>query len=225
MSSLNNIMQIIWYGHSCFKIQTKTNSGEVNIITDPFDKEIGFKMPKTTADIATVSHNHYDHNKVEEVGGEPFAITGPGEYEVKAVFVCGVSSFHDKQRGRERGENTIYIIKLLDEEITIAHLGDLGHALSCAELEYLEKVDILLAPVGEKYTLSVKEVIEVVNQIDPRIIIPMHYKIPGLKIDNLSGVDVFAKEIGIKVENANKLKISKKDLPQDETKMIVLERT
>ncbi|MFH1565036.1 MAG: MBL fold metallo-hydrolase [bacterium] len=217
-------MQITWCGHSCFKIQTKTNSGEVIVVTDPFGKDMGFKIPKTVADIVTVSHNHYDHNKIEEVGGEPFAINGPGEYEVKGVFVYGVASFHDNQEGKERGGNTIYIIKLLDEDITIAHLGDLGHVLSNKELEHLEKIDILLIPVGGKYTISPKEAVEVANQIDPRIIIPMHYKIVGLKIDDLDGVDVFIKEAGIKVENASKLKIFKKDLPQDETKVIVLDR-
>lgn len=217
-------MQIIWHGHSCFKIQTKTNNGEVVVITDPFGKDMGSKIPKTVADIITVSHDHYDHNKVEGIGGEPFVISGPGEYESKGVFVYGVSSFHDKQTGAERGKNTIYVIKLLDEDITIAHLGDLGHVLSDKELERLEKIDILLIPVGGKYTLGAKEAVEVISQIDPRIIIPMHYKIAGLKTDDLAGVDDFTKEIGIKTENVNKLKISKKDLPQDETKVVVLDK-
>lgn len=217
-------MQIIWHGHSCFKIQTKTNNGEVTIITDPFGKEVGFKMPKTTVDIVTVSHDHHDHSKVDEVGGEPFVIQGPGEYEIKGVFVYGVPSFHDNQKGKERGENTIYVIKLLDEDMTIAHLGDLGHVLSDRELDKLEKIDVLLIPVGGKYTIGAKEAVEIINQIDPRIVVPMHYKISGSKIDDLNGIDVFTKEIGIGVESLNKLKISKKDLPQEETKLVVLDR-
>lgn len=217
-------MQIIYYGHSCFKIQAKTNNSEVSIIIDPFSKEIGFKMPKTSADIVTVSHDHYDHNNIKDVGGEPFIIKGSGEYEIKGIFIYGIHSFHDKQNGKERGANTIYAIKLLEEDITIVHLGDLGHVLDNDELEHLEKVDILLIPIGGKYTIDIKDAIEVINQIEPRIIIPMHYKTAGLKIDGLAGVDVFSNEIGKKVETSNKLKISKKDLQQEETRIIILER-
>jgi L-ascorbate metabolism protein UlaG (beta-lactamase superfamily) len=217
-------MQIINLGHACFKIQTKTSKGDITIVTDPYDKKIGFKMPKTTADIVTISHNHYDHSNAGEVNGDPFVVNGPGEYEVKGIFVYGIPSFHDKQDGRERGNNTINVIKLMEEDISIAHLGDLGHVLGNKELEHLEKIDILLIPVGGKYTISTKEAIEVINQIEPRIVIPMHYKIPGLKIDGLSGVDVFCKEMGVNGDKTNKLKISKKDLPQEETRVVVLER-
>ena len=217
-------MQITRLGHSCFKIQTKTTAGEVTIVTDPYNKEIGFRMSKTTADIATVSHDHYDHNKVKEVHGDPFVVNGPGEYEVKNIFIHGVASFHDQQEGKERGGNIIYVVKFLDEDITIAHLGDLGHVLSDEQLEHLEKIDILLIPVGGKYTIDAKEAVEVINQIEPRIVIPMHYKTTGLKIDGLAGVDSFCEEVGACSEKMNKLKISKKDLPQEETKVIVLER-
>jgi L-ascorbate metabolism protein UlaG (beta-lactamase superfamily) len=217
-------MQITYLGHSCFKIQAKTNNGEVVVVTDPFDKEIGLRMPKTTADIVTVSHDHHDHNKVKEVSGESFVVDSPGEYEIKGVFVYGIPSFHDKQKGKERGENIIFVIKLLEEDISIAHLGDLGHVLDNDELEYLEKIDVLMIPVGGKYTIGSKDAMEVINQIDPRIVIPMHYKTMGLKIDGLDGVDVFSKEVGMKVENTGKLKILKKDLQQEETKVVILDR-
>lgn len=199
-------------------------NGEVTIVTDPYDKEIGVRLPKTSADIVTVSHDHYDHNKIKEVQGEPFVISGPGEYEVKGVFVHGLTSFHDKQEGKERGTNTIYAIKLLEEEITIAHLGDLGHTLSNEQLEHLENVDVLLIPVGGKYTIDAKEAVEVINQIEPRMVIPMHYKMAGCKINDIAGVDSFCKEMGVCTEKMNKLKISKKDLPQEEVRVVVLER-
>ncbi|MFH1187322.1 MAG: MBL fold metallo-hydrolase, partial [bacterium] len=126
--------------------------------------------------------------------------------------------------GKERGENIIYVIRLLDEDITIVHLGDLGHVLSDKELEHMEKIDVLLVPVGGKYTIGAKEAVEVISQIDPRIIIPMHYNVAGLKIDGLEGVDVFTREIGSSPEKINKLKISKKDLPQEETKVVILDK-
>jgi len=217
-------MQITKLGHASFKISTKTHTGEVTIVTDPFDKQVGFKMPKTSADIVTVSHDHYDHNKVKEVGGEPFVVSGPGEYEIKGVFIYGIPSFHDKEGGKEKGVNTIYIIKLIEEDITLAHLGDLGHVLTSKQLELLENIDILLIPVGGTYTIGSKEAIEVIGQIEPRIVVPMHHDDKDIKIEGLGGIEPFCKEIGICSETMNKLKITKKDLPQEETKIVVLER-
>lgn len=216
-------MQITWLGQSCFKIQAKTDIGEVTIITDPFSDEIGLKMPKVEADIATISHNHHDHSNIKSLPEQTFIINGPGEYEIKGVFIYGFSSFHDEESGAKRGKNIIYTIKLIDEGITLAHLGDLGKTLNNEELEFLAKVDVLLVPVGGTYTLDAKKAVEVVNQIEPRIVIPMHYKIPGLNID-IAGVDNFCHEMGVTVEKLSKLKIAKKDLPVEETKVIVLER-
>jgi L-ascorbate metabolism protein UlaG (beta-lactamase superfamily) len=216
-------MQITWNGHSSFKIITKTPSGEVTLITDPFSKEIGFKFPKSSADIVTVSHDHYDHNNASEISGEPFVITRPGEYEVKGIFVYGFNTFHDEKNGAERGKNTIYTMQLIDEGISLAHLGDLGHVLSNKDLENLEKIDILFVPVGGTYSLNAKQAVEVINQIEPRIVIPMHYKTPDLKID-LASVDAFCKELGACTEKTSKFKIAKKDLPQEDMKIVVMER-
>ena len=149
-------------------------------------------------------------------------INGPGEYEIKGIFVYGIPAFHDKQQGKERGETTIFVIKLLEEDITIAHLGDLGHVLTNDQLEHLEKIDILLVPVGGKVTIDAKEAVEVINQIEPRMAIPMHYKTAGLKLTDIAGVDSFTKEIGVSVETVDKLKIAKKDLPVEEMRVVVL---
>lgn len=214
-------MTITWLGQSCFKIQ----SGEVTLITDPYNSEVGFKLPRLTADIVTVSHDHFDHNNVAGVSGEngaPFLISSPGEFEVKGVFVYGIPFWHDKSEGKERGVNIVYRIEM--EGISIAHLGDLGHILSEEQVAELDGVDILLVPVGGKWTLGASEASEVINEIEPRIVIPMHYKIPGLKVD-VDTVDKFLKEMGAsKAEKLPKLKISKKDLPQEETKVILLEK-
>lgn len=215
-------MTITWLGHSCFKIQDK----EVTVVTDPYDSSVGFKLPRLSADIVTISHDHYDHNNIDGVhgiGGEPFLISGPGEYEVKGVFVYGIPFWHDKSQGKERGENIVYRIEM--EGISVAHLGDLGHTLSEEQTSKLDGVDILLIPVGGKYTIGAREATEVINEIEPRIVIPMHYKIHGLKLD-IDPVDKFLKEMGAsKAEKLPKLKISKKDLPQEETKVILLEKS
>ncbi|MFZ5364402.1 MAG: MBL fold metallo-hydrolase [Patescibacteria group bacterium] len=215
-------MTITWLGQSCFKIQI----GDVTLVTDPYNSEVGFKLPRLTADIVTVSHDHFDHNNTEGVSGingAPFVITSPGEYEVKGVFVYGNLFWHDKSEGAERGSNIVYCIEA--EGISLAHLGDLGHTLSDEQIEKLDGIDILFVPVGGKWTLGASEAVKIINAIEPRIVIPMHYKIPGLKVD-VETVDKFLKEMGAsKAEKLPKLKISKKDLPQEETKVIVLEKS
>ncbi len=210
-------MTLTWLGHSCFKIQDK----EATIVTDPFNASIGLKVPRIEADLVTISHDHSDHNNFEAIKGNPFVIKGPGEYEVKNILVYGLSSFHDKVSGQERGTNTIYLIKV--DDLNIAHLGDFGQtSLSDEQMEKLEGVDILLIPVGGTYTVNSKEAVEIINQIEPRIVIPMHYKVPGLKI-NLESVDKFCKEIGVcRREATEKLKLTKKDLPQEEMEAIVM---
>jgi L-ascorbate metabolism protein UlaG (beta-lactamase superfamily) len=214
-------MTISWLGHSCFKIQDK----EVTIITDPYDPSIGFKLPRLTADIVTVSHDHHDHNNIAAVhgpAGEPFVISGPGEFESKGVFVYGIPFWHDKSEGKEMGPNTVYRIEM--EGISVVHLGDLGHTLSEEQAAELDGADILLIPIGGKYTIGAHEAVEIINEVEPRIVIPMHYKIPGLKVD-IDSADKFLKEMGAsKTEKLPKLKISKKDLPQEETKVILLEK-
>lgn len=212
-------MQITYIGHSCFKIQDKIGSDGVTIITDPFDKTVGLKMLHSEADIVLISHQHVDHNCVEAVRGNPFIINSAGEYELKNIFVEGVDTFHDNSGGEERGNNIAYRINI--EGVNIVHLGDLGHLLDVKQLEKLEGADILLIPVGGNFTIDAKKAVEVISQIEPRIVIPMHYKVGGstLKIDS---VDKFIKELGIKPTYEDKLKISKKELPQEDMELVIL---
>ena len=211
-------MYISQLGHSCFKIQDKQGPDGITVITDPFDKSIGLKMPSLEADIVTVSHDHHDHNNTGAIRGNPFIINRAGEYDTKGIMIEGIESYHDDKQGAERGKNIIYRIEI--DDITVAHLGDLGQVLDNKQLERLVGVDILLIPVGGIYTLDAKKAVEVVSQIEPRIVIPMHYKVKGLKI-NINGVDKFVKELGIKPTNEEKLKISKKDLPAEDMELII----
>ena len=212
-------MIITWLGQACFKMQNKVGPDGVTIVTDPFDKTTGLKPPNFEADIVTVSHDHYDHNNIKTIRGNPFVINSAGEYEIKSVFIEGVESYHDEKQGNERGDNVIYRIDM--DNISVTHLGDLGHVLDNKQLEKLTGTDILLIPVGGKYTIDAKKAMEVVSQIEPRIVIPMHYRVKGLKID-VEGVDKFIKEMGVKPTYEEKLKISKRDLPAEDMELVVL---
>ena len=207
-------MTISWFGQSCFRIEAKEGS----ILTDPFAKEIGLKPPRIKDDVITVSHQHFDHNNVGDANPEAFIIQNPGEYEKQGIAVRGIASFHDDKQGAERGPNTIYIYKA--EDITICHLGDLGHLLADAQVEAIGDIDVLMIPVGGTYTLDAKTAAAVIGQIEPKIIIPMHYKVPGLEV-MLDGVEKFIKELGLDPEKTDKYKISKKLLPAEEMKLIV----
>lgn len=212
-------MIITWQGHSCFKIQDKIGPDGVTVVTDPFHKEIGLKVPNFEADIITISHDHNDHNNAAALRGQPFIIDCAGEYDSKGVLVEGIDSYHDDQKGGVRGSNIIYRLEI--DDISVAHLGDLGDILDNAQLEKLVGTDILLIPVGGKYTLDAKKAVEVISQIEPRIVIPMHYKTKDVKYD-LDPVDKFVKELGLTPTYEEKLKISKKDLPQEDMELVIL---
>ncbi|MCX6766792.1 MAG: MBL fold metallo-hydrolase [Candidatus Moranbacteria bacterium] len=219
-------MTIQWYGHSCFKISTKPDgrgSGEdVVIFTDPFDKSIGLRPPQGKADIVTVSHKHPDHNNSEALKGEPAILDLPGEYSIKGVSITGINSFHDKVQGTQRGMNTIFAIE--SEGIRFCHLGDLADKLDKKQLEEVNGVDILAIPVGGSgYTLDGKEAKAVVDQIEPKIVLLMHYKIPGVKV-KLDDEKNFCKEIGLcPKDKVAKLILKKKDLEEGEMKVVMME--
>lgn len=215
-------MTIIWHGQSCFQISiSQGKDNHLNIVIDPFSEEIGLRVPKLQADIVLVTHDHFDHNNVKAVAGNPFLISDPGEYEIKGVFIQGIPAYHDDCQGKERGEITIFTIEA--EDLCLCHLGDLGQKeLTTEQLEKIGQVDILMIPVGGVYTISAKEALKIMSQIEPKIIIPMHYALPKLKV-KLEGLEKFLKSLGIKkLEPLNKLTIKKKDLSEEEAKIITL---
>ena len=241
-------MQIIWHGQSFFQIiASRGKNSQINIVIDPFSQEIGLKLPKLEADILLITHCHPDHDNLKAVSGSPstnsgqapFLISGPGEYEIKEVFIQGIPAFHDNSQGRERGPVTIYALEL--EGLHLCHLGDFGQKeLSSEQLEKIGQVDILMIPVGGVYTIDGKEAIKIMSQLEPKIIIPMHYSLPKLKTElpkeakvkkrtefsspvKLDGLDKFLKAVGLKtIEPIPKLTIKKKDLSEEEAKIIVL---
>lgn len=215
-------MKIIWYGQSFFQILTKKRKeAPVKIVIDPFDEKIGLRVPTLKADILLVTHHHHDHDNIKIIKGNPFLISGPGEYEVKKVFIQGIQAFHDKSEGKERGKITIYTIQA--EGMKVCHLGDLGQReLNPEQFEQIGDVDILMIPIGGVYTILAKEATKIISQLEPKIVIPMHYKIPKLKI-KLEELQKFLKVMGIKTpETLKNFLIKKKNLPVEGMKIIIL---
>ncbi|MEK7188811.1 MAG: MBL fold metallo-hydrolase, partial [Patescibacteria group bacterium] len=206
-------MDITSLGLSSFKLKGRT----VSVVTDPYDSAmLGIKFPKVDADIVTISHDHPDHNKFDQVTLTKKIISGPGEYELGGVSVIGLPSFHDDKKGSLRGKNTIYVIEI--DRIRIVHLGDLGHTLEDKLIENIGSVDILFIPTGGDYTIGPKEAVMVVSSLEPKIVIPMHYKIPEMKGEmwaKLSSVEEFVSQASLPIEKVAKFVIKKEDLTDE----------
>jgi len=213
--------KIYWAGQSCFEISfSNSKDHEANIVIDPFDEDTGLKLPNLKADILLVTHDHHDHNNVKGVKGEPFVIDGPGEYEVKEVFVQGISSFHDDVNGKEKGKNTIYVLE--SEEMRFCHLGDLGQKqLTDEQVDKIGAIDVLMVPVGGEYTIDSSSAQKIIGQIEPRIVIPMHYAVS--KSSKLDGVDKFLKTMGKpSIAPQDKLVVKESAMPKEGAMEIVV---
>jgi L-ascorbate metabolism protein UlaG (beta-lactamase superfamily) len=204
-------MEITWLGYSCFRLKGKN----VTVVTDPCPPQIGYSLEKIAANIITISHNHINHSFLQGVSGEPRKILAPGEYEVGGVLIIGLPSFHDQENGKILGKNTVYAIEI--DDVTICHLGDIGSPLSAAQIEELGNVDVLLIPVGGINTISASQAAALVRSIEPKIVIPMHYKTLTLTRE-MDNVDKFLKEMGItELVPQPKLVVTKSSLPPTTT--------
>jgi L-ascorbate metabolism protein UlaG (beta-lactamase superfamily) len=209
-------MDITWYGHSCFRLSDRG----VTIVTDPPSDDMGYDRPRIRADVVTISHEHPGHNNRVGFRGGPKFFDGPGEYEVKGVFITGINTYHDTRNGATRGRNTVFVFEI--DGVTICHLGDLGHVPSQSQVEALSDVDVLLIPVGGLHTIDGSKATEVISLIEPRLVIPMHYKTPVEKA-KLQTLNKFLKEMGLAPMPAQpELKVTKSSLP-DETQVMVLD--
>ncbi len=200
-------MEITWLGHSCFRIKGKQGTA----ITDPYPPGLGYSLGKVNADVVTVSHQHPGHSYVQGVGGEPKLVTGPGEYEINSILIIGIGTFHDEERGAKRGKNTVYLLEV--DDISVCHLGDLGHSLTAEQVEEIGNVDVLLLPVGGVSTIEVAKAAEVARRLEPKIVVPMHYKTPAINWQ-LEPADKFLKEMGVQEVNSQpKLSCTRANLP------------
>jgi L-ascorbate metabolism protein UlaG (beta-lactamase superfamily) len=191
-------------------------------VVDPFDKSIGLKRPKLKADVLLISHDHPDHNDSGSVTEDPYVIDLPGEYESHGVMIEGIPTYHDDKEGADRGRNTVFAFTL--DGIHFVHLGDLGHQLDDAAVERIGQVDVLMIPVGGTFTITAKGAVDVISKLQPRVVIPMHYDVPGVKLPKkIDPLDAFLKEAGSKVIKLDKStwKVKQKDLPNEETEIVV----
>ncbi len=209
-------MEIQWLGHSCFRLRSR----DTTIVTDPPDGSTGYALPSLTANVVTVSHQHRGHNAVDACGGNPRIIEGPGEYEVAGVLIDGVRTYHDAKQGAERGRNTAYVFEL--EDLRICHLGDLGHILTPEQTEVMSDLDILLAPIGGHSTIDAAGAAEVVALLEPKLVIPMHYK-TGASTGDYDPLEPFLKQMGLgEVAPQARLNVTQSNLPS-QTQVVVLE--
>lgn len=182
-------MKIVYYGHSCFLLET--NAG-TRIVTDPYTR-IGYELPPLRADFVTCSHFHYDHNFVQGVQGVREVIASPGSCERGGVLITGIPTSHDDMDGALHGENTVYRFEA--DGMTVCHLGDIGEPLSPRLIERIGKVDVLLVPVGGTYTVDARGALEYVDAIAPAAAVPMHYNAFGCTVD-ISPVSAFVRAAG-----------------------------
>lgn len=211
-------MEIAYLGHSSFKLKGKQGT----VVTDPYSKEVGFSMPSVSADVVTFSHAHGDHNNAGAVSttsrrAHPFMVTKPGEYEVAGISVFGFKSFHDDNQGKDRGDNIIF--KILLDGVNIVHLGDLGHSLDEALVESLGNVDVLICPVGGEFTIDPDKAMEVIQEIEPYYVLPMHYKTDehSEAYSKLKTLEEFEKVFGVTPEVTKSLSVSLTGMPEQTT--------
>ncbi len=220
-------MDITWLGHSSVRIR----GTQITLVTDPFDESVGMQIPKTRADIVTISHDHPHHAYSEGVDGSPRIIRGPGDYEIANFYITGIGTPRNPKRPQEDEENepnpdlddrqinTVYTFRT--EGISICHLGDLGRELTSRQSEGLNQTDVVIAPVGGNCTLGPEKIAQLVNVIGPRIVIPVHYQTEGINTE-LDTVDKFLSEIGVsEVSTQPRLSVTATNLPREMSVVIL----
>jgi L-ascorbate metabolism protein UlaG (beta-lactamase superfamily) len=213
------LAEITWLGHACFRLKGK----DAVIITDPYDKSLGLGTLNQKADIVTISHEHPHHNTLSGMKGEPFVVRSPGEFEVRGVFITGVWTFADGEGGKERGRNNVFLFHL--DDLVVCHLGSLGHTLNSHQIEALGDVDVLMVPVGGNTSLTATKATEVISQLEPKLVVPMHYG-TGREQVTLDTLDKFMKEMGLKDwEARDKLSVRSSDLGETTQVMVLETRT
>jgi L-ascorbate metabolism protein UlaG (beta-lactamase superfamily) len=215
-------LKIKYFAHASFLI---TSQDGVRIVTDPYEPgcfggALKYGRIEEPADIAVVSHDHADHNYVKGVPGSPDVVLGPGSHEVKEIPFTGIETHHDPSGGSERGSNTVFLFEV--DGLRVAHLGDLGRPLSEGERRQLGHVDVLFVPVGGHFTIDAREATEIIEELQPRIVVPMHYKTPSVDFP-IAGIDTFLEgKAHVDRISGSEWEVSVESLP-DEQRIVVLQ--
>lgn len=209
-------MEFKWFGHSMFKI----TFNNISVVTDPFSSEVGYPIPDVNSDFVTLSHEHYDHNEVSIIKGNPKVLKGQVKEEFSGLKINSMKTFHDPDKGAKRGEN--YMFKFTYDSLTTVHMGDYGQSeLTEEEIDFLTGINLLLIPVGGTYTIGPKTAVDFINRLEPGIVIPMHYKTEDLSF-NLEKIDAFLSFWDDKVKKSeNTFRIEKESIPA-ETEVVVM---
>lgn len=210
-------MEIMWHGYSCFTLKTKQGIA----VIDPYSENIGLKLPSLKADILLISHDHEGHNNSKGVAGDPRVIDWPGEYEVRGLAITAEAVPYSGEGNKKKpGHGLFFTINV--DGLKLCFLGDMGE-LSDDLIEGIGDVDILILPVGGHHTMDAKQAHVVIEELEPRAVIPMHYAIPGIK-EELDGVEPFLKLVGATgAEAKEKFTISgRSQLQEDKTEFILL---
>lgn len=213
-------MKIKWNGHASFTITA--DNGTV-IVTDPYDPRgyggaLNYDVVRDSADGVLISHDHADHNYVEGLSGYPRVLKGSGQ--IKGIQIKGIQTFHDDSNGSERGKNTMFVFNV--DNLNICFAGDLGHQLSSEQLKDVGSIDILLIPVGGTFTLDGRESAKLVGDMEPKLVIPMHYKTNKCDFP-ITGVDEFLSKMeNIKKFDKSEVDLSLDNLPTDGTEVWIL---
>ena len=208
-------MEITWLGHSCFRLR----AGELAVVTDPFPESIGLRMGQPQALAVTVSQRHANHNHWQDVAGDPKVLRGPGEYELSGIYITGLMTSRGEGDPEDK-RNTAYLIEM--ENLRLCHLGDVSRVLSTGQVEELTPVDVLFLPAGGSCTVEIPEAIQMVRELSPRVVIPMHYGLPGLSVE-LGGLDALLREMGLRdVQPQARFSVTTSNLPP-EMRVVVLE--
>lgn len=213
--------KVTWFGHACWLVEGSPVEGEtIRVVMDPHDGAcVGLKKPEVAAEIVLVSHSHFDHNHPDVVKGYQKVIDKPGSYNVGNFHVKGVPAKHDEKGGSLRGDNIVFVFEL--DGIKFCHAGDLGHTFTEEQIEKIGKVNVLFVPVGGVYTVDAKGATVVTKQLKPNIVIPMHYKLPGLSV-GIGSLEPFLTGKKVKKAGSNTVSITKNELPA-ETEVLVFE--
>lgn len=214
-------MKITWLGHSSFLLEESTGT---TIVTDPYHPYVGYEMPKVDADIVTVSHAHNDHCYVSNVGGNPTVLNRAGAYEIGGVHILAQRSYHDDQKGAQRGNNLIFKYRM--DGVDVCHMGDIGEDCNPVLVESIMPINVLLIPIGGNYTIDAEMAKEYVDRIMPDIVIPMHYKTKDCEfdIDKVNEfVNLFDDENVVYLDGAT-VEFDRADFDGEETKVLVPQR-
>lgn len=208
--------EIIWYGHACFAIRGQ----DITVLMDPVPKSSGYEIGNVSPDIVTISHDHHGHSALDQVQDGYRLVNGPGEYEIQEVFIHGIQTYHDTQRGAQLGKNTVYVVEI--DDLIICHLGDIGHVLTEQQIESISPVDVLLVPAGGGPTITPSQAAELIAQVEPGVVIPMQFR-----TDKGDGerepVDGFLREMAsAEQETLQQLRLRKSDIGES-ARVVVLE--